>query len=88
MISFQYLTVALSTAAIPTEVMPGPAHVGLWLVGLLAVCCAALWFLGESPEVHSAVGHKARTRVAGVGLGHRIRSLGTFGHRPIFSHQK
>jgi len=90
MMSPEYLAAALSTAAIPTQVIPGPAQAGVWLVALLALSCTILWFLGESPQREPAneAAPKARRKVPA--LRHRLRSLaeGKLGRKPIFSHSK
>jgi di/tricarboxylate transporter len=90
MMSPEYLAVALSTAAIPTEVIPGPAQVGLWLVALLALSCAILWFLGESPQRESAGEAAPKARRKSHALRHRLRWLAEekLGHKPIFSQPK
>jgi hypothetical protein len=41
------LPAAAFVGGVPTEPVVGPATAWLWLFALLAICCAALWFLAN-----------------------------------------
>ena len=71
-----YLTGALATATIPARELIGAAQAGMLLIGLLVLCCTALWWLTKPKDGDAPVQRlpPSRTRRRGRSPARRFRT--------------